>query len=204
MSHEDLNRAGNPAELAAVETTLRALVPIPARLDRDQLMFSAGAASVETQVAQGEQAVGLPQRPRSYFWQMAAGLLGATSLALAAALLVRPQPAERIVYRTLPASPSAGGQDAPNQIQPPSVVAAPRTGQPAVAAAPPTESLRDPLSPDNYLRRREIALRMGLDAIGSPRSGGGGDNAPTYFDWLTGLSAAKPGEGSPAIAPPSM
>jgi hypothetical protein len=68
---------------------------------------------------------------------------------------------------------------------------------PSVARAAET---RRPIPPaHNYLQTREVALRMGLDAIGSPRRVGDGAVSPTYFDWLSSLAEA-PAEAQQSAA----
>jgi hypothetical protein len=46
------------------------------------------------------------------------------------------------------------------------------------------------IPPNNYLRTREVALRMGIDAIGMPTAAGGGLRAATYGELLEGLFGA--------------
>src|SRR5262245_24697630 len=108
-----------PAQQAAVERVLAAVSPAPPRIDRDRLMFLAGAASATATgprpVASGrrqppdrtEDALNdLPARGdptgkltlhARLLWPATSAVLGATSLVLAIALLIRPAPAEKIV-----------------------------------------------------------------------------------------------------------
>jgi hypothetical protein len=44
---------------------------------------------------------------------------------------------------------------------------------------------------ENYLRTREVALRMGLDAIGSQPGGPGFSAPPTYGDLMLGLAGSR-------------
>ncbi|HEX5102475.1 MAG TPA: hypothetical protein VFV87_01605, partial [Pirellulaceae bacterium] len=77
----------------------------------------------------------------------------------------------------------------------------------AEAPRPAPRAVTNPQVPaDNYLRTREVALRMGVDALGSRRSAAGEATPPmTYFDWLSGFggttSSAQPGEPSDVLLP---
>jgi hypothetical protein len=68
-----------PAELAALEQRLAAMVPAPPRIERDELMFAAGRASVECVVH--------PVRFAPTFWPVAATLATAASIVLATMLV---------------------------------------------------------------------------------------------------------------------
>lgn len=77
-------------ELSALEAALRGLTPTPAAIDRDRLLFRAGAESA--------------RRPR-YFWPLAT----AASLVLAASqflFLAMRAPTERVVYVQVEKAPS--------------------------------------------------------------------------------------------------
>jgi hypothetical protein len=173
-------------ELAAVEQQLAALAPRAARVDRDRLMFLAGAASEQGPVTRPAAVQRL-----SWLWPSATGVLAATSLGLAVLLAVRETPAPQIVY--VPAPAAAGGSIADASPAP-----TPRE-QPALAEAVPERQLasarpaasdrsaggRGSIPRDNYLQVRDVALRMGLDALAVPRSSGGatpteGSDVPTY------------------------
>lgn len=99
-------------ELEEVEAALRALAPVPGRLDRDRLMFEAGALSAR----------GTPWRHRA--WPSAAAVL---ALALAGeSWLLAVRPATRVVERLVvvrepsanPSSSSATPQPAPADTPP--------------------------------------------------------------------------------------
>jgi len=112
-------------------------------------------------------------------------MLGATSLALCAALMSRPEPEPQIVYRdrVIRVAAQPQKQDEPNTPRAASsnavLITLAAYQRQAVAVVP----------ADNYVRTREVALRMGLDAIGSPRSlGGDGLPATSYGDWLQSLA----------------
>jgi hypothetical protein len=183
-----------PAEpLAAVERALAAVTPAPPRLDRDRLMFLAGAANLASgrrqppdgsatsldYVPEQVHPIGKLTLPARLAWPAAAAALAATSLALAIALLLRPAPAERIVYLPQPVRNEATPA-APNLDRPPV--------QPAALAAISRSSEREAPG-QNYLQTRDVALRLGLDALGSLPGGGQADSPPaTYRSLLDALS----------------
>jgi hypothetical protein len=98
-------------ELEEVESALRALVPVPSRLDRDRLMFEAGALSTR----------GTPWLHRA--WPAAAAALALALAGESWLLAVRPAPrvVERVVVirepsgtpSTSPAVPPSARADAP-------------------------------------------------------------------------------------------
>lgn len=198
MSNENLKPSDDNV---AVEQSLATFAPRAALVDRDRLMFLAGAAAADpTQrpVASGQ---GPGARIRRHAWPAATAALAATSLALAVALSMRPEPQVQIVYQSAPETTAVA---VPLAAAPP----VPTASVPMPIAQPRVKRQLDSSSPvlpaDNYLRTREVALRMGLDAIGSPgASCGGGSASPTYFDWLSGLSEAPQVE-RPVAIPPSM
>jgi hypothetical protein len=188
MSDERENPVGNALRGVPAahpfEQSLAQFAPAPPQLDRDQLMFLAGAASVQGSVQTRQS----PQ----WLWPASTATLAATSLALAIALFLRPAPQTQYIVRDVPGptQPAEGlptvAAMPPVQDQPPRYATAPVRPQPATG--------------DSYLKTREVALRMGLDALGSPSSGGSGlASAMTYMDLLEGLargSSAGPAAGS--------
>ena len=80
-------------KLAALEKSLAALVPVPGRIDRDQLLFRAGQESV---------------RPRPWLWPATTALSIVVTAGLATVLALRPTPApvERVVYVPVSQSPA--------------------------------------------------------------------------------------------------
>jgi hypothetical protein len=144
-------------------------------------MFLAGQAStLSPGVHAGTRRVDAAAKRSSWLWPAATAALAATSLALAFALVVRPGPRVEIVYVERPTAPQAAElqtETASRQAIAPRVATehppvrrVPRTGAPAIPA-------------NNYVRTRDVALRLGLDALGSPRGIGGGELAPTYQEW---------------------
>jgi hypothetical protein len=78
----------NDPEIARLEAALAGLAPVPARIDRDRLLFQAGRRSAR----------------RGRLWPCAAALFALVAGGLGVALAVRPGPqiTERIVYVPLP------------------------------------------------------------------------------------------------------
>jgi hypothetical protein len=210
MSSDFGNQSENPGDLRHVEQTLAALSPRPPQVDRDRLMFLAGAAAIGQEPGAGGQWPAIVVRRNAWLWPTATAALGATSLALAVALVVRSAAPPQVVYVERPKAESAPAAMSP-QIVKPDETPRPESVATNTADAPqfPTRAVAAPQVPaDNYLRSREVALRMGIEALGSRRSAAG-DSTPsmTYLDWLGGLggttSSAQPGE-SPAGSLPQM
>jgi hypothetical protein len=131
---------GPDPELNALAGALRSLTPRPAALDRDALLFRAGAAAA----------------PRRWLWPAATATSSTAALALALAVLCRPTPApvEHVVYvyverpapQALPAPDPGPGEE------PPSV---------------PVEAL-GPSARSAHQRLQDSLLRWGLDGLGEP------------------------------------
>ncbi|MEX2173392.1 MAG: hypothetical protein WD872_03460 [Pirellulaceae bacterium] len=213
--------AEQPEELRVVEQLLAAVAPVAPRLDRDRLMFLAGQASASASgrrlqasgrrgapdgddLPHGEDIGKLthPARQLRRAWPVATAALAATSLALAIALFLRPQPTTRveIVYRDRPApaiAPERVAAAMPEKIESTDALPTAR----AFARRTRTEVLAS-----NYLRTRDIALRLGLDALGTA-PGGSGDGsvtAPTYRSLLEGLLSSGPRSTDPAASSASQ
>jgi hypothetical protein len=207
MSNE-FSSSENPDDLKHVEQTLAAMSPRPAQIDRDRLMFLAGAASVQGSGVRvqglGVRVQGSGRAMAGRAWPAATAALGATSLALVIALIVQTNTSPQIVYveRPAPAAPAMTPQVAIQNAQSPDL---PVT-ETETAAAPRPAARLAPVPTDNYLRTRDVALRMGLDALGSSRSAGGNSSSPlTYFDWLAGFgndsTSLVPGSASDSPLP---
>ena len=183
--------------LGPVEQTLASFVPAGPRLDRDRLMFLAGKASAANQepAARSEQpgaTVHLPaQRRVRWFWPASTVVLAATSLVLLLALVDRPSAPPQIVYRDRPVPTTAEE----------------RLDRPAVA--PPDEGFivrpalwQPPAIPqDNYVHTREVALRLGLDALGTvPISAAAPAPALSYLQLLDSLVPTDERQ-SPVVSP---
>jgi len=208
MSSEFSSSNEDPRDLKPVEQTLAALSPQPPQIDRDRLMFLAGAASGQGSgfgVQGSGMAVPASASSRSaWLWPAATAALAATSLALAIALVVRTNAPAQIVHvdRPAPAAPALSPQVA-IQPEPSSTLQSAATDSAVARSASRPASRRVPA--DNYLRSREVALRMGVDALGTPRAAGGGAASPlTYFDWLAEFDDASAPAQQPNSALPKM
>jgi len=180
--------AGLTAELRPVADALAALSPAPPRIDRDRLMFLAGAASAGAASSEPQTLNPEPLTPvkgsgfsvqLSSIWPASTAALGATSLALAIALAVRPAPAERIVVVERPVNVAQDALPAPQLVAPPNHPIRFDADRGALATA---------ATAHNYVRTRDVALRLGLDALGTTPSGGNADRpTPTYGSLLESL-----------------
>jgi hypothetical protein len=127
--------------LAAVEAALAGLAPRPGNIDRDQLLFRAGQASV---------------RRRGWLWPTAAALSTTFAAALGLLLLLRPEPSpvERVVVvkvvEPAPTPPPAPEPPAPL----PSGALVWHVDEPGPV-------------PSDYLRLRDQMIRWGADALPS-------------------------------------
>jgi hypothetical protein len=196
MSRQCEDNNPNSQPLDAVEQALAAYRAAPPRIDRDRLMFLAGQASLSPGVHAGSHTTDVSLSPgvharmrrvdaaaKRWLWPASTAALAATSLALAVALLLLPQPRVEIVYREVPVEVAGENRVAAETL--PAEAPLPSLAE-VVAESPPYVPPRTGRIPtDNYLRVRDVALRMGLDALGSPRPGGGGSSsAPTYRELL--------------------
>jgi hypothetical protein len=143
-------RSSDP-ELNDIESALRGLVPVPSRLDRDALMFQAGAALARS-------------TPRGrWIWPSIAATLAIALFSESLLLVIRPDPPviERIVVVREPA-PATG---MPARLD---VPAPPPAPQDALSGAwsPDAPSLASswPEVP-GYQRVQDLVLRLGLDAL---------------------------------------
>jgi hypothetical protein len=149
-THEDYTPDDFPPDLKAFEAALAGLVPAESRLNRDRLMYFAGAAAATSSTTQPRSQLG---RLPALLWPMATAALFLIAVGLGALIAMR-QPTERIVYIDRPAAPMNPG-DAPS-------LAAhwPQIGSTIVAD-------RD-RSSGNYLVLREQVLRLGVGALDAP------------------------------------
>jgi len=206
MSNEHEHSQPNFDALSVVETSLQSFTPIALHVDRDRLMFLAGRATAEAANSGGKAVLSTPYSVfstahagqngpprvagRHWPWPAATATLAATSLVLLTALLLRPAPQPQIVYREHEVSAAAPSRESQPTTQLASTNDVPLTfvGHLKTAEVP----------ANNYLRSREVALRMGVDAIGSPPTGGNPlSAAATYGDWLLELSSGPQSENSP-------
>jgi hypothetical protein len=131
-------------DLNATEASLAALVPIPAALDRDRLMFQAGRAA-----------------PAGFHWgwPAATGILAAVAAALALVMILRPP----VVTETVVVRSPVESAPAP----PPSKTAPELSEGPEIVALAPPAGQAESLAPAGYLRLQEQILHWGLDALPS-------------------------------------
>jgi hypothetical protein len=146
-----MSQRSSEPNLTDIESALAGLVPVPSRLDRDQLMFKAGVASARS----------APVRRWVLPSVAAAFAIGLISESLVMAIRPGPRVIERVVVVREPAH--AAPASAPSNT--------------ATLRPTPTDSLNDarssearflafswPLTPE-YLRIEDLVLRLGLDAL---------------------------------------
>jgi hypothetical protein len=129
-------------KLAALEKLLAALVPAPGRIDRDQLLFRAGQASV---------------RVRPWLWPSSAAFLAVIALGLGAALAFRPAPSiqERIYVAVSESRPSVTDS---TTVVSPSTVSRAQDGN--------LENVGEAwIGSEGYLHDRNQVIRWGVDAL---------------------------------------
>jgi hypothetical protein len=150
MSTHDEHRPDDfPPDLKAFEAALVGLVPAGSRIDRDRLMYRAGAAAA-TSATQSPPT--LFSRLPAMLWPTATAAMLLVTLGLGALVAMR-QPTERIVYVDRPAARTNPG-DAPSL-----AVHWPQVGS---TIAP------DRDSSGSYLVLREQVLRLGVGALDTP------------------------------------
>jgi hypothetical protein len=149
-THDDYTPDDFPPDLKAFEAALGGLVPAESRLNRDRLMYLAGAAAATPSGNQPALRIG---RIPALLWPIATAALFVIAVGLGALAALR-QPAERIVYVDRPAA-RANSADAPSLL-----AQLPRVG-------PSTAADRDTTS-GSYLALREQVLRLGVGALDVP------------------------------------
>jgi hypothetical protein len=154
MSDDDDPRPEDfSTELKPIEAALGALVPA-SRIDRDRLMYLAGAASVtgapHAAVRERNPRIGVHR----LFWPLAAAAMFLVSLGLGGLLAFR-EPGDRIVYVDRPPAASERTRE-------PSIAALNKNIEPHFAAG---EASTDA----SYLVLREQVLRLGINALDTMR-----------------------------------
>jgi hypothetical protein len=139
MSQQDHDQ-----ELKALEDSLRELAPSSGTLTTELLMFRAGRSSIKN---------------RHWLWPASTAVLAVISCGLAAAWQLWPKTAtmERIVYVEKEAGIPTKDSTAPADIH----------GKPDVDAHREIPGHRL-VEPPGYLHDRDLALRLGVDALRSP------------------------------------
>jgi hypothetical protein len=155
------NHPPDPA-LNAFTRGLAAMAPDPGGLDRDRLLFRAGAA--------------LPTR-RLHLWQAVAAVLAVLAGSLGAALLLRPpRVVEQVVFVPSPA-PAAAASDEPGPPPGPLARAEPASAGPLAWA----ES-------DGLRQRREV-LQFGVEALPPVTAWASPEPSPPSLESVLGLPA---------------
>src|SRR5690349_11507409 len=97
MSPNDEQRPDEfPADLKPIEAALAGLSPAAVRLDRDRLMYMAGAAAAEA-AAQRTGPAASNRLFKTWIWPLSTAVLLLVSFGLGAMLAFR-EPGERVVY----------------------------------------------------------------------------------------------------------
>jgi hypothetical protein len=150
-----LNNQKTPPQEDPIEQLLGSFTPVPVEIDRNQLMFQAGMRAAQAAGAERPSLTLRARTLRARFWPVLAMVSTAAALILAVFAWQRP---ERIVVveRLVP------GQVAANAVPQP-----PRESVPQPQL---TDDEKTPwLDPSmNYVRRRELLLRDGPDALSPP------------------------------------
>jgi hypothetical protein len=143
-------RSSDP-ELNDIESALGGLVPVPSRLDRNALMFRAGAASARTS-----------SRGR-WFWPSIAATLAVALVTESLVLAVRPGPRviERIVVVREPAPAASTFPSSDAGVPHPAPVDSLSEARSSYA----TSLASSWQVTSEYQRIQELVLRLGLDAL---------------------------------------
>jgi hypothetical protein len=131
----------DPLDINELECALKTLRPA-ARLDRDQLLFEAGRASVR----------------RGWFWQTWSAATTAAACVLAAMLLLRgtPEPIEKVIVVQVPQPPAAGTTEPESR--------SPLAALPTVEPGPEVSGA----AALSYWQLRDKVLRWGIDSLPAP------------------------------------
>jgi hypothetical protein len=157
-------------KLAALEKSLSALTPAPGRIDRDQLLFRAGQASMKGRV---------------WLWPSATALVTLVAVGLGIALAQRPVSplVERVVY--IPDGLPASHSDSRGAVSP-------------FLASQPRASSEEAIAwggSSAYLHDRDQAIRWGVDTL--PPSPAMASAKPTSFvESILGLPEKKVDDGA--------
>jgi len=179
-----------PDELADLEGRLKQLQPVEAPLDREHLMFAAGQAAAQKELAAGR---------KRWLWPAATVAASIASLALGMTLGAGGQSRPAVVEKSLAPSaesrsePGSDSHMAPDR-QPPRAEAGRLRDLPAGGGRRNTGphslvALAEKLPPGSYLRQRQLVLEQGVAAISSrPWPAATGARSPASrgaIDWRT-------------------
>ncbi|WP_425617416.1 hypothetical protein NA78x_001093 [Anatilimnocola sp. NA78] len=158
MDHPEHEQPLND-DLLSLERSLRQLQPLACRVDRDRLMFLAGQAAAAPVV---EPATLVVPSSRTWLWPAATAAMTAVSACLLVALSLQ-------MSRPSAAPIMAGEKPAPIVQPDRTVVQAPLTKPmnpaPVVPRLLPPSSISLSLPAGSVLRMRDVALRLGVDAL---------------------------------------
>jgi hypothetical protein len=165
-----MSESTSDPKLAALEKSLTALVPVPGRIDRDQLLFRAGQASVRT---------------RPWLWPSATVLLAVVACALGTMLALRQVPAsvERIVYLRVPQP------DTTSESTPSAIVSSSASG----TVSPIEDGGNLWARSGEYLQQRNQAIRWGVEMLPPVPSSASTKESPTV-ESILGLPEKKVGQ----------
>ena len=170
----------NTQPLDGFERVLSQFTPAPPSIDRDRLMFVAGQASAQSSTEYS--VLSTQYSGRHWQWPASTAVFAATSIALAIALALRPSPSPMIVVRNR-------SQSAPQLSPARQLVSLPESQRGFVAQQ--DDRSHSPAT-NTYLKTRDVAVRMGLDALGSPAYSAEPSEASTYRDlWFGFISATS-------------
>ncbi|MEX0938439.1 MAG: hypothetical protein WDZ59_11315 [Pirellulales bacterium] len=198
-----------PGQLNELERQLAALSPRASRLNRDQLMYLAGRAAAENDLGTGGVA--------AWVWPSATGVMTAVSVLLAMMLVLGNR--SGVAMRDMPERGAQTVRDSSAASQDNAIakVNSPRQSPIESTAEPPAPPVADDL-PDStlarggylafpsvraseagYIHLRNVALRMGTEAMGQTHRASGGPQ-PTYWE-LTSALGEEPVEVQPQTEP---
>ena len=169
-------------EMNALEAALSALAPAPSRVDRDELMFRAGAAAAESSASPGARS---NSRPAAWLWPLstAASTLLAATLGVVYGgsggqrIVERPvaHPVERIVERIV---------EVPVYIATSAADGSPTASVSRSSSFWPLSTTPIGSSTGSYLQLRDTALARGVDSLSYLQGSRATDSAPpsSYSD----------------------
>ena len=169
------------------ERLLQSFAPRGGELDRDRLMFLAGQA-IDTA---GQASSGTVVLRAPWFWKAATAGMTTVAAVLLVALVMRSEPAERIVIQ----EKIVYVQQSPPAESPANVTLVDRP-----KAVPATPLAHSPEG--HYLRARDLLIAGSIDAASAPayRSGGAASSPSSYRDLLEEMVPRK----RPISQPPGL
>jgi hypothetical protein len=168
-----------------VERLLARWKPAQANINRDELMFLAGRASAASApIPVSGLAVGSRSRRLPWIWPATSVALAATSLALAIALYRQPVRLVTVVA----APPVPVSVDNPLEHDSGASTASLASANRDESPAPPRTAAR--ATSGHYIQTRDVALRIGVDALGNTTSQSFSAPIPSYFELMQGITSA--------------